>query len=663
MDVRRFVVIMIIVAIVVIFSFYTITTLQARKKRMTRYEKFVRVNKRFRFYWDFFPTRHTFRNMYQQIGNLSVYSFMDIRYNSVKFFETSMLMAVGLFAVGLFGFRDVISAILVFLLAVVLLQNNINKKIDNVNYQTYKAMSVLLASMRETYTRTQSISDTLNECECPEILQIQVDKIYKIVTANNGARLLSTFYEECPNRTMRTLATTCYIRNDTGDDVGKGSPFKEALSLIKDEVDAEQRRQLNQRLLFGTIEFLPFVPLFLYPLLELAYGKIIPATQAVFDSFWGYLIKLMVVLVSLVCYYILTTMNNSSAAAIDDRMDFITNLVRKPRIQYFARTLIPKNFKKRHKLEEDLKGCLSSKTLEYFYLEKFIFAIIGGIAAVVFSIFILISSRASMYNSVTALTMTSSMELTREERDKLLAFDHDMLTWETPPDDTDGSISKELKRILPRATDLDLDAQLQRIQSKYKMYHNLVFHWWFAFIYIGTMILGWNVSNLLLRIRVSLVKEEAMIDVLQLQTVIAILMDTPMDTFGVIYWLMRSSDIHKDILTDCYNYYPGNPEKAIRNLKDQVTIPEFVQICDKLLITIYQISIKEAFEDLVQDRQNVMKIREMTQAAELKSKRSKASPVAMAPMVTWIGLEFILPILITTVNSATSMLANLSEIM
>lgn len=659
---RQLIVIGILLVIALSFVAYAAQTMQNKRKNLSQKQKIAGIVKRFNFYYDFVPTRSIFRKMYMQIGNLAVYNFVESRIVSVQFFERSITMAVVVFVVGIFGFRDLVSATFALAFAIVILQNNIQSKIDEVNFRTYQAMSALLGSLRETYTRTHSVSDSLNECMCPEILQLQVEKIYKIVTGIDGNHLLSAFYEECPNRIMRTLATTCYIRSDTGEDKSVGSPFKDALGLIKDEVDMEMRRQYQQRLLFKSLDRLPFVPLFLYPAIVLAYGKILPATTAVFQSFWGYIIKLTIIIVCVVCFYILTTINNASVAAIDDRNDIIKSLIARPRIKKFARTLTPRAFKKRSQILEDMKGCLSSKDIEYFYLEKFLYMLMFMSIMVVISIFVIIASRSSVYNSTQAVTMTSTLTLTKAQHQQMLEYDSEVLKYPEVPNDDDGQMSKRVKKIVPLATDLDVESQVTRIIDKYKTYHNLHFWWWFGILYVAAGIMGWCLPNLMLRLRVSMVKEEATLDVLQLQTVIAILMDTPMDTMTVIYWLMRSSDIHKYILADCYNMYPYDPEEAIQRLKEAVTIPEFVQICDKLKLTVFQISMLEAFEDLVKDRASVMKIREMTQEAELKSKRSKASPIAMAPMVTWIVLCFILPIIIITINSAVSLMSKLKGV-
>ena len=95
----------------------------------------------------------------------------------------------------------------------------------------------------------------------------------------------------------------------------------------------EVRRQINQNLMFNTLDKLPFIPLFLYPPIRLFYVNMISATAAVFESGTGYMIKLAIILSSFIGYYILTTINNASVARTDDRLLFIVNMMHDTRVE------------------------------------------------------------------------------------------------------------------------------------------------------------------------------------------------------------------------------------------------------------------------------------------------------------------------------------------
>lgn len=655
-------VVILCVILVVVVSAFLITAMNAmtKRKKLSEKQRLQNYNKRFRFYYDFVLTRSNFRKIHGQIASLSVYSMLEARMLTVKFFEKSALSAVILFVVGFIGFGDFVSGILLMLFAIVMMNTVVNKRIDDVNFRSLKDMSKLLLSIRECYTRVRNVPDAINDANCPSLLQKQINDIYMICTATDAEDRLNDFYQKCPNRIMRTLATTCYIRTDAGEDMDSKtySPFKQAIGLIKDEVDMEVRRQINQRLLFRSLDKLPFVPLFLYVPVKIFYTKMISATASVFDSGIGYVIKLAVVLACFVSYYILSTINNASVARSDDRILMLEKLMHVSKVQKFAKTLVAKDWKKRDKVYKSLQGCLSSKTIEYFYLEKLVYGTFLFMCSIVFSIMILISARTATYNSLTSSTMSATLTYTREQEVKTLEYDHSVLEMDALPDEE--AMYSTFNTIFPKASSLELDAQVERLSSKYNTYHALKFKWWFAIIYIAVATIGWMIPNMLLTLRSKLVQSEAEVDVLQLQTIIAILMDTSLDTMSVIYWLSKSSDIHSDILNYCYHDYVRDPESALLDLKLKSAISEFSAMCDKLLTTVYQVTLAEAFEDLIAERDNTMKVREVVQLEQLKSKRNIAGPIATMPMVVWMGAVFILPVGIVAVRSALSLISQLN---
>lgn len=654
------VVTLLVIFVTLFLSIMSTAVYLTKRKKVTQHEMFVKYNRRYNFYYDFALTRKLFRKVYAQVTNLAVYNFMEARVQTVRFFERSLAIAGGVFVITLVAYQDIIAGLLIFLFAVVLLNSTISKRIDDVNYQGYVAISKLCSSLMEAYTRVRNVPDAINQCNPPKILEIMVEKIYLICTAKDGEERLTQFFQENQNRELRTIAVTCYLRNDIGEDPSKGSPFKQALRLIKDEVDAEVLRQLNMRIMFRSLEYLPFIALVCYPIIKFILTRIIPATSSTFVSPLGYALQLILILVVLVCYYILSTMNNASVARVDDRFDFITQLLYHDNVRKFARSLMPKDFKKRDKLQDKINGCLSSKNLQYIALEQFVLSCVFTVVTVLLTIVVLISSRRIAYNSLMDTSMTTTLTYTAQQQQAVLEYQHAWMKYEISPADSD--VIEFLQSTFPKITTMETDSHLKRLHSAVDTYHSITFKWYFAFLFMAAWFIGRYTSIFLLNLRAKLVQSEAELDVLQLQTIIAILMDTPLDTLGVIYWLSESSDIHKDILTYCYHEYTRDPELALSRLKDQSAIAEFSDMCDKLKTTIAQVTLSEAFEDLVVDRANTMAIRNTVQMDSLRKKRSTASPIAKAPMMVWLVTCFILPIVMVALQTATSTLGNLGQL-
>ena len=200
----------VLVFLIALFFVYSASTFLTKKQKMSQNQKFQAYNKRFRFYYDFVLTRQTFRRIYTQVASLSVYNFLEARVTTVKFFERALMSAFAIFVIGFIGLGDIISGFVLMLFAFVMITATVNKRIDGVNFECLKATSKLILSMRECYTRVRNVPDAINDAQVPPILQRQVDDIYLICTANDAKERLNRFYEECPNRIIRTLATTCH---------------------------------------------------------------------------------------------------------------------------------------------------------------------------------------------------------------------------------------------------------------------------------------------------------------------------------------------------------------------------------------------------------------------------------------------------------------------
>lgn len=651
---------MVTVAVVATFMIYSAQSFLTKRKKISESEQFVRYNKRCSFYYDFWLTRKLFRKIFAQVNNLAVYNFMEARIQSVRFFERSLAGAVVIFVVSFIGFGDIVTGFLLFMVAVILINSSVSKRIDSVNYECLKAISNLCGTMSDNYTRLRNIPDSINQSNPPKILERVVDKLYLIVTANDGRERLDTFFVENQNRQLRTIAVTCFLRSDSGDDYEQNSPFQSALRLIKDEVDAESVRQLNMRLMFNKLEYLPFCALFLYPVLKAVMQYIVPATTSVYESTSGYAGKIILVLTVVGCYYVLSTINNASVARTDDRLDFISRLLNYDRVRRFATTLIPKSFRKRRKIQDMIDGCLSSKDMTYVAFEKFVFGIIGMVAAFVLSIAIIIGARRNTYNSLTDSSMTTSLTYTAAQEAAVLEYQHNLMDNDITP--RKSEVEDFYRSIYPKITALDLESHVERLMTVVNRYEKTRFRWYYAFIYIAAWFMGHMLSSGMLLLRSKLVESEAELDVLQLQTVIAILMDTPLDTLSVIYWLAKSSDIHKDILSYCYHEYTRDPETALDMLKKKSSLPQFMAICDKLKTTIEQVTLAEAFKDLILDRANIMEVRKTVQMNALRRKRTYASPIATAPIIVWMLIVFMYPIVVVALQTAASTLSNINSI-
>ena len=95
----------------------------------------------------------------------------------------------------------------------------------------------------------------------------------------------------------------------------------------------------------------------------------------------------------------------------------------------------------------------------------------------------------------------------------------------------------------------------------------------------------------------------------------------------------------------CYivTLYP-HPEKELARLKSKTRLVEFKRFIDKLSLTIRDLSLREAFSDLKNEREHMIRMREINIKATIDKKRGISGPLSMAHILICIAFELLIPI-------------------
>lgn len=614
-----------------------VTTQQANIKR------YAKVNKSHKFYSTNFFTRKGYLRTVEMVARLSIFNFQEVRYRAIKYYRASLITMLVTWLGGTLVFRDFTCSLLLILFAYLVKNKYIDKNVEKARAQLLQEYSTTLTSVREEYSRYNNIPDSIAECHKGKYLQAQIEEIYNICTAVDGEDRLDEFYSKCQFRQLKTFAESCYILSDTGDVIENGqSSFKTNIALIKDEVDLEIRKNTAIRLKFSCLEYLPIVPLFAVSIVQNFFMKTIPGTSVMYNGLLGYVSRLILVLTSLIGYYVITNINSEQYVRSNDRLELVDSLLKRRWYKRLVKNVMTKSDKAIHAMQNKIKHSLSSKDLEYVYGEKLLFSIVAFILALLSSVVMVASARQYIYNNTKSLSFTGGSVYTAEEYANMFTYDCEVMAKKSL--DTDEVMSAELRKILPKTTEFGRLEEVSRVKLKYEKYHKTYYRWWYVLICYGFGLMGWFLPEILLKFRDYMVKTEAEEDVLQMQTIIASVMNTSLDTLSVLYWMEKNSSVHRNALRFCYHEYPSDPDKALTRLKSQSTVAEFNHMCDQLISTIHQISIKEAFADLVTERTHIMRIREMVQEKTIQSKRLIASPLALAPIFVLAFLHILAPV-------------------
>lgn len=604
-----------------------------------------------------FLTRVGLRKLYERIAELSIYNAEELRIITVRFYLISTLGSVITVVVGAITFRDVFSTLLCVAFAMVVKMTLVDKQVDGIHFKLLKQLSTAISSLRQNYLRYNSIPEAVAETEAGPLVKRSFEEIYLILTSNDDEIRLQEFYASTPFKLLQTLAGVCYKINSSGDQqlYDGTSNFIQAMSMMSSEVNLEIRRISLQRARFGFLEVLPLAPLAAVGIIERFFSGVIPGTSIIYHGVIGYITRILIILSAMIGYAVIVKINSAVTIKMDDRSEWVKKLISKKWFKSFLENIVPKKEIKIAKKVRLIKIALSRIDIYHLYTRKVVYSLVAIIASLFATFFIVNLSKDFTYKNVAELSLIGGENLTKEDIETRKKMDEVYLSGQKM---SDKRATQFVEGYLPKLQEFDKQAQVKRIQKKYDVYYSTYFKWWMLIICYLITAGAWFAPELTLRARRWFIRTEAEEDVLQLQTIIAILMNTSCDTLDILYWMERQSRVHKHALLEAYHEYPSNPELALNRLKARARLPEFKRMADKLLLTIHQISLAEAFGDLVTERDHVLRIREIAQIAAINKKRQAVSPLSMAPLVI-TALGYILaPIGILGFQEFTNAMSN-----
>ena len=612
-----------------------------RKEQAAATEKAFR--KLYTFLSTFFLTSGKMGKVQEQLNALSIYNISEIQSLTVKYFLMSTGVSSAIIISGFILFKDTVSILVCVTFGIIINTIMVDKQVDKINFRVYVALKAAISSIRQEYLRLGSVPDAIGEADIPVLLQKPFSNIYSILTSADAEIQLLKFYESSPFRALQTLASICYNINNSGDerDAYGQSNFVQALTMLGSDVNTEIERLTMMKTRFGVIEYLAIVPIFCMNAIESFFKSSMPGSTLIYNGFIGYASRTITLILCAVCYKIITGINSPNSVKSDDRSPWSRKLLENWKIRQIVYNIEPKNAKKR-RLERKLKNALSKKGVEHVTIERMAFSVAGFIFAVVTMLSIVSMSRDFYMNSTDQLSLVADESMDAYSKEEILKLDYSYLNrdheWSTE------EMNTAIKGTMPSLSDLQIQDQVARLKNKESNLNTAFFHWYYMLICVLVSCLCWFLPDAQLMLRTMLVKTEAEDDFMQLQTLMAILMNMNLDTMDALWQMCQSSRIHKDMLLYCYHSFPSNPELELARAQAKTPMQEFKRFIGKLKLTIAELSLQDAYSDLKIERDHMLRMREMSMIATINRKRKICGPISMAPFIMCIIGEFVIPI-------------------
>jgi hypothetical protein len=617
---------------------------------------------------NFFLTEDTLRKITKQVQSMSCYSPRDSYILAAKYMLMAMGIAAAFIIAAVLMFDDMVSVALCSSFGLVFASVMVDKQVDKINIKVYNQLRGAISSIREEYLRTNSVPEAIENAEYGKELKPSFDSIYNILTQSNAEAKLKEFFERTPFRHIQTLARVCYDINNSGDEIDAygNSNFLTAMNNMSTDINNELSRMKYQKMRFGKLEYLALIPVVGIKIIEKFFVGIMPGTAVIYQGSTGYLIRIGTLALSIVVYTIIAKINTTQSIKEDDRIYAFCALIKNSKfIRHFVYDWCPKNDKKnsRMKVQNKLNKALSKKGVEEFYLEKVVY----GIAIFFISIFAMLCAiqmgKQHMLGSTQSLSLVD-MELSiKVDKQTMLDMDNEYIKMrESGKEFKNDEAYNFVQKYMPGLSDMETQDQQKRLESKYNTIAKAYFHWWMIIICFILAVIGYNLPNMLLKLRRWLVVNEAEDDFLQLQTLMSIIMNTDGDTLDALEQMSEMSKIHQEMLLYCYHSYPSNPDKELWILEQKTPIMEFKRFIGKMRLSVSDLSLKEVFADLMLERDYIQEQRDIKMRQAIDKKRTLCGMLSKAPMGIMVVGEFLFPIgylgateLMSAINSMQSM--------
>jgi len=150
-------------------------------------------------------------------------------------------------------------------------------------------------------------------------------------------------------------------------------------------------------------------------------------------------------------------------------------------------------------------------------------------------------------------------------------------------------------------------------------------------------------------------------EVMQFQTIILMLMKIErVNVEMILEWLERYSNIFREPISKCVNNYEAGAWEALEELKSEINFEQMIRIVEGLQSAVEKIPIREAFDELDNEREYYQAKREASNERLIKRKGGIGKAIGFAPMIVLFVGYLIVPLVAIGMTSMMGTMTSMS---
>ncbi|PYE49241.1 hypothetical protein HUB98_03505 [Paenibacillus barcinonensis] len=514
----------------------------------------------------------------------------------------------------------------------------------------------LFADVRHRYHQHGMVEEALYEAaeggtgEAAE----QVRLIYEALTSPDPNEALERYYEIAPNRFLKGFAGISYMVMEFGDkDKEQGSIYLQGLGHLTQEIHLEILRRDRLDYMLQGLNVIALAPVLFTGPIEQWARLSFPTMDDFYRSKLGFVTKISIYVIIIVAYLLLQRLQQYDETRYrsghkHSRLDRF--LYKQLFLRRLAMLFAPKPgtapYNQTIRLMRE-----SSTELKYEWLA--IRRLMLFVSSLVLSIgFVLLLHQVErnhilhdpirddrMFGAMSEADLKVAEDKTKLDR---LVMEYVKMQREVSYED----ISTAMLQLAPHAMNHEAQTEaVTRVMAKLESYNNQYMQWYEVVLAIIIALCGYHLPIWLMLFQRKMRSMDMRHEIYQFQTVISILREMDrMSVEEIVEWLNRFAVIFKRPLQKCLLHFEHGPEDALEQLKEEVGLPEFQRLIDKLQLSLGKISIREAFDDLESMMAFYFEQRKQEYSKMIDIKAGWGRTIGFAPMYALIFLYLVIPL-------------------
>ena len=548
---------------------------------------------------------------------------------------------------------SLIIIIMVFIVNDVIIDSQVNKVADKIVRQIPEVFTEIRHSFHEHGMVVEAFEECIDELEDKEIMP-QIRRIHDAITAENPEVQLEKYYDVAPNRFLKLFAGVSYLTMELGDRKVDGiSVYLKNLNNILNDayLDILKRDKINY--MFRSLTLIAVAPIFFIDILQSWSQSNFPALINFYSGSFGFIIKALILISIFVSYFALKVIKDDSNQVKFDRITqkrWQERVYKIPVIQKLVNAFMPaENTKKYIRKSQNIKGINAYLTMEWFYVNKFTYAIIAFVITLVIALNMHYIDVQSVYTNLEQ-EFISLGQLSAEDQKAAESYSEKDAEVVKELKNKGDLTDEDIKAALEKAGQTSTDEDAERIKNKISNVKNSFLKFWEVIIAVLVGWIAYFIPDLILIIKNKIREMEKEDEIMQFQSIILMLMYIErIDVQTILEWLERYSYAYKEPIATALNNYEAGAVEALEDLKEAVPHKDFKRIVEGLISAVERIPIRDAFDELETERSFYYERRKEANERLIQKKYTYGKALGFAPMIILIAGYFVGPLMVVSV--------------